>query len=175
MTVVYFVRHGESTANQDGICAGQTDVELTTLGVTQAKRAGRELRDENTPIDIIITSPLKRARKTAEIIADSVGYPISDIYETQLAMERFRGMYEGQPSSVQDGATSDDYARMGAESVEAMIVRANRLKSYIQALEVQSVLVVSHNQFGRVFVAVCRGESPYKKSERLPNAHVFKL
>ncbi len=176
-TDIYFVRHGESTANKDKICAGYTDVELTQLGERQADQAGDELAQSGVKIDKIISSPLKRAYNTAIAIAKKIDYDPDDIVISDLAIERFRGKYEGRPSSEQYDASEDDYARMGAESVDEMIKRTELLGELIDTLEVQTVLVVSHNQFGYVFVAVIRGEPVSRKAElrKLPNAHVFKI
>lgn len=175
MTDVYFVRHGESTANRDKICAGHTDVELTELGIEQANQAGDELAAEKISIDIIISSPLQRALKTAYQIADKIGYDKDKIVISNNAIERFRGDYEGQPSSMQDGVTDEDYLRMGAESVDQLVHRAHALRDEIGRLGIQSVLVVSHNQFGCIFVAISRNETPTAELNKIPNAHVFKV
>ena len=89
-------------------------------------------------------------------------------------MEWFRGDYEGRPSSDQRGATDADYLAHGAESLKDLAERANTLKMAIAELSVESCLVVSHNQFGKVFVASVRGADPRNISE-LPNAKIFKV
>lgn len=72
MKVVYFVRHGESRANVEKVFAGSRyDVPLTAAGLQQAKATGM-LRDK--PIDIIVSSPLQRAKQTAKCIAEEIGY-----------------------------------------------------------------------------------------------------
>lgn len=176
MTTIYFVRHGESTANLDGICAGHTDVDLTDQGREQAVNAGTELKESGigSQIDKIVASPLKRSYETACLIADQIGYPVENIIVTDLAIERYRGRYEGQPSSVQDDANEEDYAQMGAESTIAMIERAARLQDFVDQLEVKTVLIVSHNQFGRIFVPTIRGDL-LGALGKLPNARVFKV
>lgn len=63
---LYLVRHGESVANRDGVYAGDTDVPLTPLGEEQAQSLARRLAPY--PLDLIVTSDLERARKTAEAI-----------------------------------------------------------------------------------------------------------
>lgn len=75
--MIYLVRHGESQANISKRFSGITDVELTERGALQAARAGRKLKDEK--IDHIFSSPLKRAKNTAEIIADEIGFNKKDI------------------------------------------------------------------------------------------------
>ena len=70
---VYFVRHGESVGNADGL--HQTiDTPLSKTGISQALRIAERLR--KFKIDIIFASPVVRARQTAEIIARSLKVPI---------------------------------------------------------------------------------------------------
>src|SRR5690606_14436115 len=66
MLTVYLLRHGETAYNADGnkYC-GRTDVDLTNLGIQQAKRVGDLLKD--VAFDGVFCSPLKRAIRTAEI------------------------------------------------------------------------------------------------------------
>ncbi len=62
----YFVRHGESLHNQMDICTGgQIDSPLSAQGIEQAKNLGMLL--ETIDIDFAVTSPMIRAKKTAEI------------------------------------------------------------------------------------------------------------
>jgi 2,3-bisphosphoglycerate-dependent phosphoglycerate mutase len=61
MHKLVLIRHGESTWNLENRFTGWTDVELTPLGVEQAKQAGRLLKAEGYEFDIAYTSVLKRA------------------------------------------------------------------------------------------------------------------
>ena len=61
------VRHGESEWNRVGRYQGQRDAQLSELGLRQANALAQRLRHE--PIDVIFTSQLQRAAKTAEAIA----------------------------------------------------------------------------------------------------------
>ena len=92
---VILVRHGESTANRDRTLTGRTDPELTPNGVAQAKRAARYIADRldrHTPVDVLYTSPLKRAVRTAELIAKRVKAPL---LRDELLMETDFGGWEG--------------------------------------------------------------------------------
>ncbi len=55
------IRHGESTWNLDNRFTGWTDVDLTPLGVEQAKQAGQLLKESGYEFDVAYTSVLKRA------------------------------------------------------------------------------------------------------------------
>ena len=65
---IYMIRHGESEANVKGVLCGQLDSPLTSLGLSQAKLARNYLVQNQITVDLIYSSPLVRARSTAEII-----------------------------------------------------------------------------------------------------------
>ena len=174
MKKVYFVRHGESEANALGICAGHTDVALTREGLEQARQAGHNLLESGQTIDLIVSSPLKRALTTAQEIARYIGYPEENIVLQRDAMERFRGDLEGRPSREQDGMTDEEFAAHGAESEAELLVRAERLRDFVTNRPEQSILIVSHNQFGRSFIAHAKGVT-WQQIDKLPNAHVFPI
>lgn len=67
ITKIIFVRHGEAEGNLERIFHGQTDSSLTEKGHEQAKKAAQRLKYEK--IDVIYSSPLKRAYDTALYIA----------------------------------------------------------------------------------------------------------
>ena len=62
----FITRHGQNEWNSLGRLQGRKDIELNEVGKEQAMKIGEKIKDEK--INIIITSPLKRARETAEII-----------------------------------------------------------------------------------------------------------
>ena len=86
----YVVRHGQTDWNAKGRIQGKTDIELNEIGIEQARQLKALIKDYN--IDLIISSPLKRARKTAEIINETVKCNI--IFEDSLK-ERGYGIFEG--------------------------------------------------------------------------------
>ncbi|MEG4075935.1 phosphoglycerate mutase family protein [Microcoleus sp. Pol14C2] len=76
---VYFIRHGESTSNERNIFAGVLDVDLTSFGRLQARRAGVDLKKKGTKFDAVYVSHMRRARQTCEIaIAESQALKSSD-------------------------------------------------------------------------------------------------
>jgi phosphohistidine phosphatase SixA len=68
---LYLVRHGQTDWNRQQRLQGQLDVPLNTHGTLQAHRLALHLSD--FPITTILTSPLQRARSTAQIIAAQLG------------------------------------------------------------------------------------------------------
>ena len=73
-TVLYIVRHGESMGNLARRLQGQTDFPLSPLGEEQAALAAQRLAGE--PLSAVYASPLKRAHRTAQIIAACHGLPV---------------------------------------------------------------------------------------------------
>lgn len=72
MIELLVVRHGQSIEDIEGRFEGRADFDLTPLGIEQAKRAANWIYS-NYKIDKIYSSPLIRARRTAEIIGDIFG------------------------------------------------------------------------------------------------------
>ncbi len=66
MLTMYLARHGETEENRAQILQGQTGGHLTELGISQAHRLGEKLEGEI--FDAVVSSPLKRAVDTAQII-----------------------------------------------------------------------------------------------------------
>ena len=93
---ILMIRHGETDWNVAKKVQGKADIPLNENGIEQAKTARQKLKNEK--IDIIICSPLKRARQTAEIINAEIQCPI--LYEEGIT-ERDFGEFEGkQPSRI---------------------------------------------------------------------------
>jgi broad specificity phosphatase PhoE len=86
----YFLRHGQTAWNVEGRFQGHTDIALNDLGLAQAHDAAERLA--SCPIDLIAASPLLRARKTAEIVAERLGKPL--LFDDELK-ERPFGAFEG--------------------------------------------------------------------------------
>ena len=63
---IYIVRHGESYTNVSGRVMSSTDLPLTERGILQAEAAHKYLKD--VKFDHVFSSPLLRARQTAEIV-----------------------------------------------------------------------------------------------------------
>jgi len=67
MTIVYLIRHGETDWNIQGRYQGQADPPLNSAGIAQSEELAALLAGEK--IDLIYSSPLKRALQTAEILS----------------------------------------------------------------------------------------------------------
>ena len=71
---LYFIRHGETDWNQVKRLQGKSDIPLNEFGEHLAIETGEALKDVR--FDLVYTSPLKRARKTAELVAGERDIPI---------------------------------------------------------------------------------------------------
>ncbi len=92
--IITFVRHGESTANAEGIHQGQSDFPLSEKGREQARALAARWAAEGAAYDLSIASPLSRARETAEILSGALNVPL----ETDpIWMERHGGKLQGLP------------------------------------------------------------------------------
>ncbi|MBQ7775271.1 MAG: histidine phosphatase family protein [Lachnospiraceae bacterium] len=87
---IYLIRHGETDQNKVKCLQGRTDIELNAYGRELAYKTAEGLKD--VEFDIIFTSPLKRAKETAEIIRGERNIPI--LTEERIQEISF-GAYEG--------------------------------------------------------------------------------
>jgi probable phosphoglycerate mutase len=87
---IFVIRHAESQWNVIGKYQGILNPDLTELGIKQAKALAKALK--NKGIKIIFTSPLKRTKKTAEILAEELGVPL---YEDERIIEIDHGVWSG--------------------------------------------------------------------------------
>ena len=71
---LYISRHGQTPWNVEDLICGRTDVPLTEVGQRQAKRLAESALDKG--IEVILCSPMLRARQTAQAVSDAIGVPI---------------------------------------------------------------------------------------------------
>jgi broad specificity phosphatase PhoE len=75
MTRLILIRHGETEWNVTGRYQGQADPPLNAQGVAQSYELAEQL--DETGLDVLYTSPLKRAAQTAQIVVDRLCIPLS--------------------------------------------------------------------------------------------------
>lgn len=88
---IYLLRHAQSEYNEKGIFQGRLDSDLTPLGFVQARLAAQEFLHKN--IEVIYSSPQKRAYKTALTVADVLGL---EVVVDERIRELSFGEYEGK-------------------------------------------------------------------------------
>jgi 2,3-bisphosphoglycerate-dependent phosphoglycerate mutase len=90
---VVFIRHGESDWNVKNIFTGWTDVDLSPAGCKEAEEAGKMLKDANFKFDIVFTSVLRRAIKTAwTALMGSENYAMPVIKSWRLNERHYGGL-----------------------------------------------------------------------------------
>ena len=95
----YFIRHGESESNATpGLAAGTNfDAPLTDLGAAQATLLGERLRAEGIKFDLVYSSSLVRAIRTARLMLDAMGEPERDYPKVEAIMEQQMPGWRGVP------------------------------------------------------------------------------
>ncbi len=88
-------RHGQSIWNLENLFTGWTDVDLTEQGVTEAKDAGRQLKELGFEFDIAFTSVLKRAIRTLWLMLDEMDLMWIPVERSWRLNERHYGALQG--------------------------------------------------------------------------------
>lgn len=147
----YYLRHGETESNANQLIAGSLDVHLTDLGREQARTAAAALA--NVPITGVYSSPLRRARETAQPVAEALKLPVTIIEEIA---ERNWGELEGQPRHLAVRGMTPP----GGEPTENF---AKRVLSGFARIDAQVPLIVAHSGVFRVLCVtldIVRTEGP---------------
>ena len=144
--VIYVVRHGQTDWNLENRWQGRSDIILNSTGVDQAMETKKRLAFVD--FDICISSPLKRAAKTAEIISDGK----CDIVYEDLLIERCFGKREGVVDNKKilrklDYNLDENYGDLKFETFRELLKRAEKVLAKIKAMEEENILVVSHGEF----------------------------
>lgn len=115
-TKLVLLRHGQSRTNADGRFTGWTDVPLTADGEREARRAGELLRDAGIAPDIVHTSVLRRAIRTAEIVLDVLDRTWLPVRRTWRLNERHYGALTSRVKSEVRAEVGDEQYRLWRRS-----------------------------------------------------------
>ena len=143
MTTLYLVRHGKTEWNELGLIQGMVDIELNDIGIKEAKELAKSINMDD--IDLCMSSPLKRAKKTAEILVQNKKTIIYD----NLLLERSFGDYEGVKITEELAQKQWDYNNEdktnNLESLKDMLKRCDKFLNKIKKeYKDKTILVVSH-------------------------------
>lgn len=150
MTRLYLARHGQTEWNRLSKVQGRTDIELSETGIIQAKLLAKRMKREN--IDVIYSSNLKRALKTAEAIAEYKNFSIN---ESEKYQEICFGPWEGMTINEIKKKYSEDYriyredpvnfTLPGAETFLELSERTyNAIREIVNCNIGKNILIVSH-------------------------------
>lgn len=166
-TVFGLLRHGQTDWNINFLLQGVTDIPMNETGIEQIKMAAKAIKAEDW--DIILTSPLSRARQTAEIIAHHVGFP--QIVENELLKERSFGEAEGLSHEQWRAKYSNLDEIPGGESRTQLAERSKLLLDTVAAeLRGKKVLAISHGALIRSLLSTVSNNELPRDGERLGNA-----
>lgn len=145
---VFLLRHAQSEGNAQGVLQGQTDYPLSDIGVQQADALARRWQNEKLSFDCIISSPLSRARQTAEIIAARLGAPLEF---DENWMERNNGQIAGlRPEEIEQRGLRPHFVHLyqpigvDGETQWELYLRAGRAIQDLLRRPPGKLLVVSH-------------------------------
>lgn len=163
-TVLYIVRHGESMGNLARRLQGQTDFPLSPLGEEQAALAAQRLAGE--PLSAVYASPLKRAHRTAQIIAACHGLPVRtdarlmEIRLGEMEDKEIDWLHETYPENMAffENEPEKYLPPAGGESFPEVVARVSPAIDEIAACHPgQAVVIVSHGCAIRSLILHCKG------------------
>lgn len=119
------LRHGESTWNAVRRWQGQADPPLSERGEQQAIAAGEALRSHG-PFDLIVTSSLRRARRTGELLAAAAATELGDAFEAfaERAAGPWEGLTRAEIETAYPGFLADGHRPPGYEDDASLLARA---------------------------------------------------
>ncbi|NLJ80189.1 MAG: histidine phosphatase family protein [Firmicutes bacterium] len=149
ITELCLVRHGQSVWNAERRVQGQSDPQLSPLGLRQAKLVARRLQEESW--SALYSSDLSRAKRTAEIIAKHTGLTVRT---SSGLRERCQGKRTGLLfQEAQERYPDPDAPEVGRETEEALLRRAKKAYAQIRdAHQGQRVIVVAHGLLMGIFL-----------------------
>jgi len=156
---IYITRHGETKWNIEGRIQGHLDSELTLEGIEGAKKLKERLSNVN--IDLIVSSPLERAHRTARIIKGNreidieLNNKLKEINCGEFQGNRFEDIWRKNPD-VKDKIRENPFKFIypKGESLEIFYKRVS--KAYHEILEKhegKDILVVAHGGTIRSIIA----------------------
>ncbi len=186
MNYLYFIRHAESEANKKRILASRLPFPLTEEGQEDARRIASELK-ELVAINRIISSPLLRAKQTAEAF--------SDVYELAFSIdenltEQDLGPYSGMnydEVKLEEGYEANPLLRWGwvpGGSGESYSMVSERVTSFLESMGNHSykssqtdshTLIVTHAVVFRLLRAVLENTLPRYPKDFPNNGEIWKL
>ncbi|HSW78544.1 MAG TPA: histidine phosphatase family protein [Candidatus Babeliales bacterium] len=171
MVEIYLCRHGQSAANAEGTLAGHLDSPLNDIGREQAKELAELAKKSGLKFDIVYTSPLSRAKETAEIIARVTKSPLPKTMNQLI--ERDFGILTGKKySEIDDYATEflktdEIYYFTEVKDSETFPMAFKRAQGVLDLIRGRhksgKVLLVAHGDIGMMLFAAFH-KTPWKKA-----------
>jgi len=137
---ICLIRHGETDWNSLGKFQGREDIPLNRTGIEQIQKAANYLRKSKW--DEIISSPLSRAKMSAEILCKEIG--LRKIHEESAFVERDLGKVSGMTKEeAQKNFPDGNYE--GMEPIEELQGRtSNALMKWINEFDEKNIIIMTH-------------------------------
>lgn len=145
---ITFVRHGESIGNAQGRIQGQLDFALTETGHQQAKALATHWSKQDVHFDFAISSPLKRARQTAEILNQTLCLPLE--FDNRWMERSFGGLEGISLAEIRENGVPEDLFHPlkspggNGESLMDLYRRGNQAVQSLISRPSGSYLVITH-------------------------------
>lgn len=178
--LLYCVRHGETEFNAAGRIQGQLDSPLSELGYRQCAAVAEAMAAQ--PVDVVVSSPLRRASESARTIAKRLQVEVR--FDERL-MEINAGLFQGRcwseieqlyPEASRQWRTQDpDFRLPEGESRRDVMLRVRAAFDDLRQLRLQHVIVVAH---GGSLSAACKSllEIPAERNPfNLQNGSITRL
>ena len=170
---LYVIRHGQTNWNLKGIIQGQKDIELNDKGINEARKAKDEFN--SLKIDLIMCSPLKRAKETAKIL--NTDKNINIIYKSEL-IERGLGDFEGESCITEEDDIYNYHMNKTIRNIEPVVDLCNRVNELIDEIKNKykgkNILLVTHSGTARAIERYFYGidENGDLQPENLKNCEI---
>lgn len=150
------IRHGQTEWSKTGKHTGRTDIPLTDIGRDEARAAARTL--DGWEIDAVYSSPLIRARETAELI----GFDEATIDDNLVEWDY--GIYEGIRTSETREQIPDwsvwTHPVINGESVESVGARVDEFFKHLDGVDAATAVVFAHGHLLSILIARWCGLDP---------------
>ena len=148
-TRIVLVRHGETEFNADGRLQGQLDIPLSSVGIAQAEAVAPGIAGMD-PV-AIVSSPLVRARVTAETIGRATGLEVGfddrlkEVDVGQWAGETVPDLHRNDPHYTRLMASGEDFRRSDGETTAEVAERVTAaVRDAVDEQKNQTVCLVAH-------------------------------
>lgn len=146
---IYVARHGQTIWNAENKICGTTDIPLTEKGIKQAEELALQVKDKK--VEIILSSPMKRAVTTSCIVSKKCGIPI--VTDVSL-IEQDYGIYEGADRNNEDFLANKRNFVYRYPNGESMMQTAVRVYSFLNEIKQRyadrNLLIISHGGICRI-------------------------
>lgn len=143
----YLVRHGQTDWNNEKRMQGHMDIPMNDTGIQQMRYLADRIVEEKIRFDRLISSPLERARKSAEIIANRTGFKEEIVFDDDF-IERSCGILEGEVWTPEINLEDPKYK---VETISDLCKRAQRALDKYTFSKDDKIMIVAH---GAILTAV---------------------